>query len=168
MPKNTKAPKPLPSALTVARPFETRLNTASQGRSRATTASASKPKAPAPAGGKSTTPADSLKPRKASRKVAARKAVAGPESSGTVAVTFVHVDQWARQVVLSGEFNQWSAAATPMNRQGDGRWQATLELPPGRHSYKFVVDGRWITDPNAREQVADGFGASNSVIEVRL
>ncbi|MCL4177915.1 MAG: isoamylase early set domain-containing protein [Verrucomicrobia bacterium] len=109
-----------------------------------------------------------MNPTKAPRKIAARKAVAGPESSGTVAVTFVHVDQRARQVVLSGEFNQWSAAATPMSRQGDGRWQATLELPPGRHSYKFVVDGRWISDPNACEQVADGFGASNSVIEVRL
>lgn len=167
MPKNTKAPKPLPSALSVARPSETKLITPTPVRLRTTTASASKPKTSAPKGGKSATPAESLKPRRAPRKVAARKAVAVSESRGTVPVTFVHVDQWARQVLLSGEFNRWSVAATPMNRQEDGRWQATIELPPGRHSYKFVVDGRWITDPTAREQVADGFGASNSVIEVR-
>jgi 1,4-alpha-glucan branching enzyme len=69
-------------------------------------------------------------------------------------------------VAVSGEFNQWSADATPMIRQGDGAWKTTLALPPGRHQYKFVVDGHWMPDPNAREQVADGFGAVNSVIEV--
>lgn len=55
----------------------------------------------------------------------------------------------AEQVLLIGDFNYWNPAATPMTRQPDGRWMATLELTHGYHEYVFLVDGKPVLDPNA-------------------
>ncbi len=70
----------------------------------------------------------------------------------------------AAEVLLVGSFNGWSAAAEPMAKRSDGPFEARLELEPGLHSYKFVVDGRWIADPENEVTEDDGFGASNSVL----
>jgi len=53
-----------------------------------------------------------------------------------------------------------------MNRQKDGLWETSLALPPGRHEYKFVVDGQWLPDPNAHESVFNAHGTLNSVLVV--
>jgi 1,4-alpha-glucan branching enzyme len=92
------------------------------------------------------------------------KAMAAPQ---TVQTAFVHFDPHATQVSLCGEFNAWSPAAAPMKRQADGHWQTTLALRPGRYQYKFVVDGQWLPDPNARAFVPNDFGSLNSLIDVR-
>jgi hypothetical protein len=73
----------------------------------------------------------------------------------------------AERVSLSGDFNGWSPDATPMKRHQDGHWEATIELAPGRYEYKFVRDGEWLPDLLARENVLNGYGTLNSVIEVR-
>ncbi|MBD3335300.1 MAG: hypothetical protein GF355_07260 [Candidatus Eisenbacteria bacterium] len=70
----------------------------------------------------------------------------------------------AEEVCLVGSFNRWEVCATPLEPAGDGRWRVSLELPPGRHEYMFVVDSRWRTDPNAPVHVDDGFGNRNAVI----
>lgn len=49
----------------------------------------------------------------------------------------------AERVCVAGDFNGWNPAVTPMHRQRDGRWVTVLDLAPGPHEYKFVVDGRW-------------------------
>jgi len=74
----------------------------------------------------------------------------------------------AQQVTLAGSFNGWDASATPMSDpDGDGVFEATLELRPGPHQYKFVVNGtQWITDESAASFVDDGFGGKNSAITV--
>jgi hypothetical protein len=52
-------------------------------------------------------------------------------------------------------------------RKDSGKvWKATVALPPGRYEYRFVVDGQWISDPNATESVGNNFGGTNSVIVV--
>lgn len=61
---------------------------------------------------------------------------------------FCHAPQ-ARQVALVGDFNDWNPKATPMTRQDDGRWMASLELSHGYHQYLFLVDGERMLDPNA-------------------
>lgn len=53
-----------------------------------------------------------------------------------------------------------------MSRKG-ARWEAVLELLPGRYLYKFVIDGQWIHDSNAQENVYNEHGSLNSVIDVR-
>ena len=46
----------------------------------------------------------------------------------------------------------------------DGVWKTEAALTPGRHSYKFVVDGsRWENDPGTSEKDSSG----NSVVEVK-
>ena len=87
--------------------------------------------------------------------------------SPRVKVPFVLLEPDARHVTLSGEFNGWSAEAAPMKRQANGQWETVFDLFPGRYQYKFVVDGQWVPDPRARENVLNQHGTLNSVIEVQ-
>jgi hypothetical protein len=88
------------------------------------------------------------------------------ETARTVGVSFVHFEPTARSVTLCGSFNDWSTEATPMTRGHDNHWQATVALLPGRYEYKFYVDGQWVPDLHAQENVTNEFGTLNSVIAV--
>ena len=61
---------------------------------------------------------------------------------------FCHAPE-AKQVSLIGDFNNWEPNATPMVRQPDGRWMASLDLSHGYHEYVFLVDGTPVLDPHA-------------------
>ncbi len=96
---------------------------------------------------------------------------AAQQAKRDVATSFRLAAPQATEVFLAGEFNQWDASATPMKRESDGSWVATLELTPGRYEYKFVVDGQWICEPgcDGREGttcVSNPFGSLNSVAVV--
>ncbi|MEO6168911.1 MAG: glycogen-binding domain-containing protein [Chitinophagales bacterium] len=52
----------------------------------------------------------------------------------------------ANNVILSGSFNDWNAGELSMTRTSTG-WQIPYVLAPGNYEYKFIVDGKWITDP---------------------
>jgi hypothetical protein len=80
---------------------------------------------------------------------------------------FVLVAPNAKSVTLVGDFNDWSLSATRLARQaGDGVWWVTVNLPPGRYRYAFVVDGTtWRSDPNA-PAAEDDFGRPNSVVTI--
>lgn len=71
----------------------------------------------------------------------------------------------AREVSVVGSFNDWSPRQAMMQRQGD-RWQAQLEVEPGRHEYKFWVDGEWLPDPANPAIKVDNQGHTNSVLQV--
>jgi hypothetical protein len=99
----------------------------------------------------------------------ARAVAATAASPDTVRlVRFVLVDPAAARVALVGDFNGWDASRTPMRAaRAGGIWTVELRLPPGRHTYAFVVDGgRWVVDPAAPLAPEDGFGTPNSVIVV--
>jgi hypothetical protein len=68
----------------------------------------------------------------------------------------------AQAVFVAGNFNGWDGEALPLTRDGN-TWVARLDLPPGRHPYKFVVDGKWIADPNNSVSEMDFTGNTNSV-----
>lgn len=73
----------------------------------------------------------------------------------------------AARVSVVGNFNNWDPAATPLSDStGDGAWERILRLPPGRYQYMFLVDGKWITPPNAPHIVQDGFGRQNGLLIV--
>ena len=45
---------------------------------------------------------------------------------------------------------------------------AVVELEPGSHQYKFLVDGEWRLDPSSGEATVDnGLGSCNNVITVQ-
>ena len=84
---------------------------------------------------------------------------------------FVLVAPHASRVSVVGDFNDWNANATPMQRTPTGgTWSVTVRLTPGRHVYAFEVDGvngtQWVADPSAPLAPEDGFGAPNSVVLV--
>jgi hypothetical protein len=72
----------------------------------------------------------------------------------------------AKQVAIAGSFNDWKPERTPLVQIGNGRWVGDLAVKPGRHEYLFVVDGQWVPDPNAKENVQNPFGGKNSVLIV--
>jgi Glycogen recognition site of AMP-activated protein kinase len=53
----------------------------------------------------------------------------------------------ATGVFLVGDFNQWNPTVEPMERDGD-TFSVGLFLVAGSYRYKFVVDGKWILDPD--------------------
>jgi 1,4-alpha-glucan branching enzyme len=53
-----------------------------------------------------------------------------------------------------------------MHKGIDGVWHAKVELPRGRHMYRFLVDGVPTLDPASRGDVADDHGAMWSMREV--
>ncbi|MHC1774466.1 MAG: glycogen-binding domain-containing protein [Lentimicrobium sp.] len=73
--------------------------------------------------------------------------------------------QKARQVYLSGTFNNWSTMQMPMQKTAKG-WEIGVPLKPGKYLYKFIVDGRWLSDPDNLQKENDGNGGYNSVLYV--
>ncbi len=71
----------------------------------------------------------------------------------TIRITCSAAD--AREVTLTGSFNDWDQAALPMTRSADGQWSADLKLPPGRYEYKFVVDGVLCCEPHLKNGYPD-------------
>lgn len=71
----------------------------------------------------------------------------------------------AQHVILSGTFNNWDETALRMERTSDG-WTSTLPLPGGKHLYKFIVDGEWVTDPKNELIETTKEGYLNSVLFV--
>ena len=72
----------------------------------------------------------------------------------------------AESVILSGEFNDWNETKYQM-RKVNGCWIYNKRLSAGKHHYKFIVDGRWITDPTNAVVEFDGEGNINSVCMVK-
>lgn len=65
----------------------------------------------------------------------------------------------AKKVAVAGSFNYWSKITHPMRREGNA-WVGEIEGPPGRHTYKFAVDGELIPDPKAPKAPESPFGDS--------
>ncbi|WP_211618630.1 M28 family peptidase [Pseudidiomarina aestuarii] len=65
------------------------------------------------------------------------------------------------EVYVVGDFNNWDMFGIPLKR-GEGGWEARIKLPQGRYLYKFIVDGRWIADPQTdlNNLYSDGKGHS--------
>ena len=87
----------------------------------------------------------------------------------TVDVTFtLPAEVQAGTVALCGEFNDWSAEDTQLERGSDGSWQATIALEPGRsYRYRYLLDGqRWENDGQADRRVPNALGSTDSVIVV--
>ena len=73
----------------------------------------------------------------------------------------------AKKVLIAGDFNNWSSMATPLQNNGTpGRWFTRLPLPAGRYRYRFIVDGKWVTDPHNTYVESNQFGELNNVVEV--
>ncbi|MCM8781555.1 MAG: AAA family ATPase [Candidatus Omnitrophica bacterium] len=74
----------------------------------------------------------------------------------------------AKEVFVTGDFNNWKLDENSrMQESPDGNWTKKLNLGLGRYNYRFVVDGKWIEDPNNPLKELNPFGEMNSYIEIR-
>jgi len=70
----------------------------------------------------------------------------------------------AQKVQLVGDFSKWQPLA--MRKQKDGSYVLNVELNPGQHEYKFIVDGNWLVDPDNNAWSLNPYGTLNSVAQI--
>lgn len=73
------------------------------------------------------------------------------------------VSPTAVSVQLVGDFTQWRKSPISLKKGPDGVWRTTVNLVPGQHHYRFLVDGEWRDDPECTLRVPNPFGTENSV-----
>jgi 1,4-alpha-glucan branching enzyme len=68
----------------------------------------------------------------------------------------------AKRVYLSGSFNAWAIKDLEMEYT-DSAWYCDIKLKPGKHLYKFIIDGEWMPDPENKQKERDTYDGYNSV-----
>ncbi len=82
-------------------------------------------------------------------------------------IDFSYYAPSAKKVCLAGNFNAWNTSSMPMKKDKDGTWRLSLKLRPGKHEYKYYVDGNWIQDAPCSDKIANSFGTYNCVLAVK-
>ena len=72
----------------------------------------------------------------------------------------------ATSVQLVGDFTQWQEHPVNLQKGADGVWRTAVNLPPGAHHYRFLVDGEWRDDPDCTLRTANPFGGENMTRQV--
>jgi 1,4-alpha-glucan branching enzyme len=75
----------------------------------------------------------------------------------------------AKQVSLSGSFNNWAQDVLLMQPGKDGEWKIEIPLlPKGNYKYKFFIDDKmWVEDVENPYREPDGFNGWNSLLTVQ-
>ncbi|ANE52194.1 hypothetical protein SY85_18555 [Flavisolibacter tropicus] len=71
----------------------------------------------------------------------------------------------AKRVYLAGSFNNWAERELALVKTETG-WQLPLYLAQGTHTYRFIVDGQWMTDPGNKDRLPNEHNDYNSVIRI--
>jgi 1,4-alpha-glucan branching enzyme len=69
-------------------------------------------------------------------------------------------------VQLVGDFTHWQERPISLQKGAGGVWHASVELPPGTHHYRFVVDGEWRDDPECALRSPNPFGGQDMMRQV--
>ena len=72
----------------------------------------------------------------------------------------------AASVQLVGDFTQWQERPVSLQKGADGVWRTAVNLPPGAHHYRFLVDGEWRDDPECALRTPNPFGGENMTRQV--
>ncbi|MBN2373935.1 glycogen-binding domain-containing protein [bacterium] len=95
------------------------------------------------------------------------KTSSGGNDSKMRPVSFSFFDPNAEQVLLVGDFNNWSLDTRCIKKRESGEWSVSMTLKPGTYDYRFIVDGQWREDPKCGERVPNPFGGFNDRIVVK-
>ncbi|MBK8496170.1 MAG: hypothetical protein IPL50_15035 [Chitinophagaceae bacterium] len=71
----------------------------------------------------------------------------------------------AKRVFVAGSFNDWKERDLLMERSNTG-WNIPVYLSEGTHTYRFIADGKWFTDPHNNDKLPNEFDEFNSVIRM--
>jgi len=80
---------------------------------------------------------------------------------------FTYHNDTVERVELSGDFNNWTSGKH-FKKDPAGMWKIEIDLPvPGRHRYKFIVDGNtWVDDAGNGLKEPDNYGGFNSIVNI--
>lgn len=80
-------------------------------------------------------------------------------------VEFVQPGALGRRVQIAGSFSNWKPIE--LIHDADAATHAIrLDLPPGRHEYRLIVDGTWTADPYNTDWILSEFGEPHSLVDV--
>jgi hypothetical protein len=79
---------------------------------------------------------------------------------------FVIYQSGIKQIEIAGSFTNWQRI--PLQPAGStGYWEITLEIPPGEHTFSYILDDNIIlADPTIPVKEKDDFGTINSILVV--
>jgi len=80
--------------------------------------------------------------------------------------TFSFTAPEATSVQLVGDFTHWQQEPVSLRKGADGIWRAAVEMPPGEHHYRFLVDGQRQDDPQCALHVPSPYGGQDAVRQV--
>lgn len=72
----------------------------------------------------------------------------------------------AKRVYLAGSFNNWQTGQLMMSKNSSNEWELPIYLAEGTHTYRFIVDGNWYSDPSNPDKFPNEFNDFNSVIRI--
>ncbi|MBX3011277.1 MAG: S8 family serine peptidase [Caldilineaceae bacterium] len=97
-----------------------------------------------------------------------------PEAAMGAAERLIYVGLYAptaTRVSVIGAWNGWQPHAQWLQATPSGWWHGLVQLPPGRHLYRFwredqVPPGCWLADPENPVREESGYSSSHSVLQV--
>jgi 1,4-alpha-glucan branching enzyme len=81
-------------------------------------------------------------------------------------VRFIWPDSKADKVFLVGDFNEWNESSHPLRLTKSRRFELEMNISPGQHHFKYLIDGVWWNDPEADTYADNYWGSEDSVIMV--
>ena len=83
-------------------------------------------------------------------------------------IEFRLYNKTARFISIVGDFNHWNPENDILKKDNNGIWKLTKYIPSGSYRYKFIVDGKWITDLyNTNQNSSDDTGEVCSTITIK-
>jgi 1,4-alpha-glucan branching enzyme len=71
------------------------------------------------------------------------------------------------KVYVAGEFNNWDPSKKQLkDKTGNGDFEGSMLLEPGKYEYKFVVNNHWTIDPRCSDWKSNGYGSINSLLDI--
>ncbi len=72
----------------------------------------------------------------------------------------------AKEVYCCGDFNGWKLDDSSRMQRDNGSWNKKIALKPGQYRYRFVIDGKWVEDPNNPVKELNPYGEMDSLIKL--
>jgi chromosome partitioning protein len=82
-------------------------------------------------------------------------------------ILFVQPIELGQRIHVVGSFNDWNPLSHPMRRNDElAIHELALDVDPGEHQYRLLINGVWADDPNAEHRSPNQFGGYNAIVKV--
>ncbi|MEW5818057.1 MAG: glycogen-binding domain-containing protein [Spirochaetota bacterium] len=81
------------------------------------------------------------------KEISERRERISPKILGNGYVRFLFKAEEGKTIFLTGDFNNWDPFLYQLEEQQPGLYSLTLKMPPGKHAYHFIYNGKTFLDP---------------------